>query len=167
MDKTLLFALGFIMVLLTPNGNADEPKAIVDRIESNYAVVEFSTNDTHKMLDIPIEDINNGVAEGTEIPVFMAEGKFYTDFEATDYRGIDDTYYQFRSDDNEVWWALTAKDIGFTPDTETQYILYFTDNGTTPDKPPCDCPAEYECECYCYDDIFFGIEAIELGDENK
>lgn len=134
----------FVITLDKPS----QGKVIVDRIEGDYAVVEFSKGETIKMQDILVEDLNGKVSEGMEIPVIAIEGKFYGD------KGIEDIYYQFRSDDDTVWWILTAAEIGHIPNTEDKYILYYTNNGTR----ACDCPPELECECYLYDDIFFHIE---------
>lgn len=149
----------FVIALDKPSqGNSDEARVIVDRIEGDYAVVEFSKDDTIKMLDILAEDINGKVSEGMEIPVVGIEGKFYGDTICTDSNGIEDTYYQFRSDDDSVWWILTAEEIGHIPNTEDKYTLYYTDNGTVKETPVCDCLPEWECECYLYDDIFFAVE---------
>lgn len=101
------------------------------------------------MLDIPVECINGSIAEGMEIPVKRAEGKIYEVVDCGNAEG----YYEFRSNDDEILWALTEEVIGFTPDTEARYIIYFSDNGTTPSS----CPYWDKCECYCYDDILFGI----------
>ena len=140
----------FVITLDKPS----QGKVIVDRIEGDYAVVEFSKGETIKMQDILVEDINGKVSEGMEIPVIAIEGKFYGDTICKDHKGIEDIYYQFRSDDDTVWWILTAAEIGHIPNTEDKYILYYTNNGTR----ACDCPPELECECYLYDDIFFHIE---------
>ena len=85
-------------------------------------------------------------------------GKFHGDFEGTDTNGNTDVYYQFKSNDNAVWWALTEKEIGFIPDESTEYVLTYDDNGTTSDNKPCDCLPEWECECEVYDDVFLGIK---------
>lgn len=79
-------------------------------------------------------------------------GKFYGNYEATDTNGNANTYYQFKSNDNEVWWALTAEEIGFTPNKNTEYTLAYDNNGTTKANKPCDC-----CECEVYDDVFLYV----------
>lgn len=86
-------------------------------------------------------------------------GRFYGGMELTDAYGITDTYYQFKSHDNMVWWLLTADEIGYVPDDVTEYTLIYDDNGTTMENKSevCDCPMEWECECEKYDDIFWGI----------
>lgn len=158
MTKLIAIILGFVVVIPSPNESVNTARVFVDRIEGDLAVVEFSKDNTIKMLDIPVEDINGDVLEGMEIPVVEVEGKFYGDMICKDYQGIEDVYYQFRSDDDSVWWLLTATEIGHIPNTEDKYILYYTDNGTVKDTPVCDCLPEWDCECYLYDDIFFYIE---------
>ena len=84
--------------------------------------------------------------------VKQTTGQFHETIQATDINGNTDTYYQFKSNDNEVWWQLTAEEIGFIPNANTEYVLTYDNNGTT----DCDCSAE--CECEIYDDIFLRIE---------
>lgn len=93
-----------------------------------------------------------------KIPVASIEGKFYGDTVCVNHQGIEDIYYQFKSDDDTVWWILTAEEIGHTPNTKGKYILYYTDNGTNNESQVCDCLPEWDCECEVYDDIFLGIE---------
>lgn len=88
-----------------------------------------------------------------------ATGQFYDTFEATDSNGNANTYYQFKSNDNEVWWALTAEELGFVPKANAEYILTYDNNGTTKANKPCDCAPEFECECEVYDDIFLEVQA--------
>ena len=85
-------------------------------------------------------------------------GEFYTKIEMTDTKGNTDTYYQFRSNDDTVWWALTATEMGFIPEVNTEYTLTYNDNGSTKANKPCDCAPENECECEVYDDIFISIK---------
>ena len=92
-----------------------------------------------EMLDILTEDINGEVSEGAEIPVISIGGKFYGDMICTDYKGIENTYYQFKSDDDTVWWILTAKEIGYVPNTDDKYTLYYANNGTVEESRVCDC----------------------------
>ena len=66
-------------------------------------------------------------------------------------------HYQFKSNDNTVWWFLTEDEIGFTPSTDKEYVLLYSDNGTTKENKPCDCAPELECECEVYDDVFIKI----------
>ena len=119
--------------------------ATVDRIENDYAVVEVGT----QMVDIPTEDFNNPIAEGNKIPVSIAVGSFEW-FDGNDW-------YQFKSYDDTVWWALTTEDIGFVPEANKTYTLMYYDNGTT----DCiECAEELDCECEVYDDIFLAIKEI-------
>lgn len=85
-------------------------------------------------------------------------GKFYGHHEATDINGNTDTYYEFRSNDGSVWWDLTEYQMGFIPNGNTEYVFTYDNNGTTKENKPCDCAAEFECECEVYDDMFVGIE---------
>jgi hypothetical protein len=119
--------------------------ATVDRIENDYAVVEVGT----QMVDIPTEDFNNPIAEGNKIPVSIAVGNFEW-FDGNDW-------YQFKSYDDTVWWALTTEDIGFVPEANKTYILLYNDNGTTDCT---ECAEELDCECEVYDDIFLAIKEI-------
>ena len=100
------------------------------------------------MLGFPPENTNECVAVG----------KFYGDMELTDTNGNTDTYYQFKSNDNKVWWALSAEEIGFIPNGNTEYTLTYDNNGTTKANKPCDCAPEFECECEVYDDVFLDIK---------
>lgn len=84
------------------------------------------------------------------------EGKFYGTM--TSIEG--ETYYQFRSNDDSVWWLLTEKELGFIP-TEESYLLTYSDKGTTKENKPCDCDPIYECECELYDDMFLEIERTD------
>lgn len=90
--------------------------------------------------------------------VHSVEGKFYGSIEGTDTNGNVNTYYQFRANDDSVWWLLTEEEMGFIPNGDTEYTLIYDDKGTTADNKPCDCKAEYECECEVYDDVFLSIE---------
>lgn len=120
--------------------------ATVDRIENDYAVVEVGT----QMVDIPTEDFNNPIAEGNKIPVSIAVGSFEW-FDGNDW-------YQFKSYDDTVWWALTTEDIGFVPEANKTYILLYNDNGTTDCT---ECAEEFECECEVYDDIFLAVKEVK------
>lgn len=68
------------------------------------------------------------------------------------------TWYQFKSDDNSVWWILKEEEIGHKPTLNDKYLLTYNHNGTTEtDLEKCGCLAEWECECYLYDDVFIKI----------
>ena len=158
MSKLLAIILGLCVIIPSSAEPVELGQAVVDRIEGDYAVVEFSNGETIEMLDILTEDINGEVSEGAEIPVISIGGKFYGDMICTDYKDIEDTYYQFKSDDDTVWWILTAKEIGHVPNTDDKYTLYYANNGTVEESRVCDCLPEWDCECYLYDDIFLYIE---------
>lgn len=131
---------------------------IVDRIEGDYAVVEVAgSNDFHKMLDVAVEDFNGHVSEGMKIAYTEKAGKFHNIIEAKNSAGENCTYYQFRSDDDSVWWLLTEDEIGKIPSFENEYVLTYFDNGTTARNKNCGCPPENDCECEFYDDIFLSI----------
>lgn len=117
--------------------------ATVDRIENDYAVLEVG----NQMVDVPTEDFNHSIAEGNKVPVSKAVGKFEW-FDGNDW-------YQFKSYDNTVWWALSTEDIGFTPEANKTYILSYYDNGTTDCT---ECPEKFDCECEVYDDIFLAVK---------
>lgn len=122
------------------------PLATVDRIEEDYAVIEVG-NETVNVLT---EEFNNPVAEGNKIEVSMARGSFEW-FDGNDW-------YQFKSYDDTVWWALTAEDLGFVPEANKTYTLLYYDNGTTDCT---ECAEEFECECEVYDDIFLAVKEIK------
>lgn len=63
--------------------------------------------------------------------------------------------YRFESYDNDIVWCLEEKEIGFVPQEGASYALVFCQNGTT--KENHECPEEYNCDCYTYDDIFLGV----------
>ena len=85
-------------------------------------------------------------------------GKFDGSYEATDNNGNTDTYYQFKANDDSVWWALTESQMGFIPDESTEYTLTYDNNGTTKANKPCDC-----CECEVYDDVFISVRKTTKG----
>lgn len=92
-----------------------------------------------------------------EIPTELARGKFSEGH--TEPNGK--IYYQFKSNDNSVWWALTELEIGFKPSTEKEYVILYSDNGTTAENKNCECLLEWDCECEVYDDIFFAVFEVE------
>ena len=87
------------------------------------------------------------------------KGQFYDSVVATNQNGNTNTYYHFKSNDDKVWWLVTADELGFIPKANTEYVLVYDDNGTTKANKPCDCAPEDECECEVYDDIFLGVKA--------
>ena len=87
-----------------------------------------------------------------EIPTEATQGKFSEGF-----KDLDGIYYQFKSNDNSVWWVLTESEIGFKPSTEKEYILLYCDNETTAENKTCGCLLE----CEVYDDVFLGLFEVE------
>ena len=122
--------------------------ATVDRIEDNNIVVLEVYHQRHiHSIDVSAEEFNEKVAEGDKLPLTVIEGSI---------EWLDgDDWYQFISYDNTVWWTLDTETIGFVPDADASYTLFYYDNGTTDCT---DCPEEYECECEIYDDIFLGLK---------
>ena len=88
-------------------------------------------------------------------------GKFYGSHIGTDLDGNKDIYYEFKSNDGSVWWSLTDYQMGFIPKTDVEYILTYDNKGTTKENKPCDCAAEYDCECEVYDDEFVSIKEVK------
>lgn len=104
-----------------------------------------------------------------EIPTQKAVGKFHSTgewYKGEDY-SIAETYYQFKSNDDKVWWALTETEIGFVPSAECEYVLLYCDNNTTAENKDCGCLLEWECECEVYDDIFLGLFEVIQKEERK
>lgn len=135
-----------MLVLLMGLSFTVTPMATVDRIEGDYAVVEVGT----QMVDVPTENFNHQIAEGNQIPASVAVGSF----ELID----DDGWFQFKSYDDMIWWALTSEEMGFAPEVGKTYMLLYYDNGTTDCT---ECAEEFECECEVYDDIFLAINEME------
>ena len=150
-----LLSLGMI-ASATPNVTAE-----VDRTEDgDFAVtlvyVDRGYREDYYQFDIPQEYFNDRKSDGEDLEVDTAVGTFSGDiFEMTDHLGNKDMYYQFKSNDDEVWWCLTEDEIGFIPEQGKSYLLAYYQNGTT--KNNHECAEEYECECYCYDDIYLGV----------
>lgn len=147
--KTLMIILLALTMTTTPTH-----KTIVTKIhEDDQITILAKYNGKVKENIIHGYDFNIPVELSEEIPTQIAQGKFTNSFEELDGQ----TYYQFKSNDNLVWWCLTEKEIGFKPSTEKEYVLLYCDNGTTADNKPCDDLPELECECEVYDDVFFAI----------
>lgn len=147
--KTITAVLLSLMMAATPNY-----KTVVTKIhEDDQITIIVSCNGKVKERTIHGYDFNIPVKLSEEIPTQKTQGKFGCDFE--DLNG--ETYYQFKSNDNSEWWALTETEIGFKPSTEQEYVLLYCNNGTTKQNKACDCLPEWECECEVYDDVFLGI----------
>lgn len=133
--------------------------AQIDRIEdNNIAIASVYINETDYItVDIPQEDFKNPKKELDKINICKAKGKFYNSYPMTDNNGKTNIYYQFKSNDSEVWWILTEDDIGYIPNKNIEYTLFYYNNETTKYNKPCNCLPEYECECELYDDIFIFI----------
>lgn len=131
--------------------------AEVDRTEDgDFAVTLVYVNDDVYVFDIPQSDFNTRKADGEDLNIDTAVGEFSSnDFMMTSPDGVKEKFYQFKSYDNEVWWCLTEDDMGFIPETGKKYTLVFYQNETT--QQTHECPPEYECDCYCYDDVFLGV----------
>lgn len=132
-------------------------KTLVTKIhEDDQITVLVNYNGRVKENIIHGYDFNIPIKLSEEIPTEATQGKFSEGFEDLDGR-----YYQFKSNDNSVWWVLTESEIGFRPSTEKEYILLYCDNGTTAENKDCGCLPEWDCECEVYDDIFLGIFEAE------
>ena len=157
-----------ILAMLVSTGISLQPlpkvTATVDHTEkglSDYAVVNVSVEnqygDNLYEFYIPQEDFNEYKNDGTDLSVKTAVGTFIGGHECVLPDGSTDIFYQFKSYDNKVWWAVTEKEIGFKPLLDTPYLIAEYENDTT------ECP-KYEHECtgeeFVYDDIFLG--AYEL-----
>lgn len=141
------------------NSENMELSVVVDRLEDNdFVVTEVCYKDYYNIIDIKQEDFNEYKNEGDKIAATAIDGKFHFQGEwknvSLDKQEI---YYQFKSNDDSVWWALTVDDMGFIPNFNKEYTLIYYDNGTTAENKGCDCLPEFECECEVYDDIFLGI----------
>lgn len=80
----------------------------------------------------------------------LVEGYFEDGLTLTDTNRNSEYHYHFKACDNSVWWFITADELGFVPKADTLYYFVYDDNGTT----FCDCPPEYDCDCFVYDDTF-------------
>ena len=146
--------IALILATLATSTVVTETKTVVTKIhEDDQITAKVSYNGNTKETTIHGYDFEIPITLHEEIPTQKVVGKFASKFEDVD----GNTYYQFKSNDNSVWWALTAKEIGFTPSTEREYVLLYCDNGTTTENKPCDCIAELECECEVYDDVLLGV----------
>ena len=127
-------------------------KTIVTKIhEDDQITVLVNYNGRVKEKIIHGYDFNIPIKLSEEMPTEETQGKFSEGFKDFDGK----TYYQFKSNDNSVWWTLTESEIGFKPSTEKEYILLYCNNGTTAENKTCGCLPE--CECEVYDDVFLGL----------
>lgn len=156
----LLVSLGLV-VTPTPKFFAE-----VDRTEDNDMAVTLVYVDRGYREDVYQFDIpqvendiepsyNEWKEDGADLDIDVAYGTFYGGYEAVNYKGEKVYLYQFKSYDDEVWWCLEESEIGFIPEDGRSYALVFYQNGTTKENHTC--PEEYDCDCYCYDDIYLGV----------
>ena len=149
--KTLLTILLSLSMSIAP---VSEFKTLVTKIhEDDQITVLVNYNGRVKENIVHGYDFNIPIKLSEEIPTEAAVGKFTSKYVEFDGK----TYYQFKSNDNSVWWALTDTEIGFKPSMEKEYVLLYCDNGTTAENKDCGCLPEWECDCEVYDDIFFGV----------
>ena len=153
-----LVSLGMV---LTPTPTVTSE---VDRTEDNdlavtMVYVDRGYREDIYYFDIPQEYFNDRKADGEDLKVDTAVGEFSGDvFEMANSDMKKEMYYQFKSYDGEVWWCLTVDDMGFVPEEGKSYLLAYYQNETTKDNH--ECPEEYDCDCYCYDDVFLGVYGL-------
>lgn len=151
---TKLIALIMALTLTTTSVRETESKTTVTKIHEDDQItvlVDYKGNVKKKVLHG--YDFNIPVVLHEDIPTETVVGKFTSEF--TDLDGK--RYYQFKSHDDTVWWALTESEIEFIPSLQKDYALLYCNNGTTKENKPCNCVAELECECEVYDDVFIEI----------
>ena len=154
----LFLSLGFV-ITPTPQITAE-----VTEVEDNRAVVDvvvdrgyiadiyqFDFPTTENEYEYEIHD----AYKGKELEIRQAYGTFDSTFKEADENGNIQTMYEFKSYDNDVWWVLSESEIGFVPINNKPYLLVYDENGTTKENHTC--PEEYDCDCYCYDDLFLGV----------
>ena len=160
MYKMLIAAISAITIM-NVGVQATEPSAKVSKIgDGDFVTIEISDKGNRFWKNTHVFDINDedGVIHiGEEIPISKIRGKFYTSLDVLNEYGDKERLYQFRSEDNSVFWLLSRTEICHIPNNSDEYVLYFSDNGTNADDKICDCLPEWECECEVYDDIFLGI----------
>lgn len=86
----------------------------------------------------------------------LTEGYFEDGMIFVNDNGETEYHYHFKSFDDSVWWFVSEAELGFIPKENTAYYFIYNDNGTT----HCDCPPEYYCDCYMYDDFFISCEEV-------
>ena len=144
----LIMALTFALV------PASEHKTIVTKIHEDDQITVL-TNYQGKVKERTLHgyDFNIPIVLSENIPTEKATGKFTNEYIDVDGK----KYYQFKSNDDSVWWTLTESDMGIVPSMQNEYTLLYCNNGTTKEHKGCDCLSEYECECEVYDDVFVEI----------
>lgn len=68
----------------------------------------------------------------SEAQIHCSVGKFTTgmEFASDEPNNAREVYYEFEADNGEVSWVLTEEEIGFVPNSNDYYTLWFSDNGT-------------------------------------
>lgn len=156
MFKNLLILMltGNIAMTSVPTIKA-EVKDIKDNVVITTVTIEKGNNTNLYCFDINKADFNYPKTTGEKIKVDTTLGCFLPEsFLAEDKDGNIIELYQFKSFDNENWWNLTKDELGFVPDSSKKYTLVYYQNETTKNNHKCD--QEYDCDCYCYDDLFLG-----------
>ena len=127
-----------------------EFEGIEDWVVGDIASCIMDSKGTEEIKDDAIVDIKYNGYIGDKFAVSKAIGTF-----ESGYKDLDgNVYYQFKSYDDAVWWAITAEEIGFEPKENTEYTLIYYNNGTTDCT---ECPEEFDCECEVYDDVFIAV----------
>lgn len=152
--------IGLILSLSMATVPSIKCKSLVTEIyEDDQIKILVKYGDRVKQKQVHGYDFKLPIELAEEIPTKITEGSFT-------YNGDDNKYYQFKSDDNSVWWALTKSEIGFAPKANEKYVLLYCDNGTTSKNKGCDCPEEWNCECEVYDDILLGVFEEEIKNDS-
>jgi len=120
MNRLFVSLLASLAISSLPAPNT-VPRAVIDRIEGDYAVVEFSVDDYIETRDIPVGAFTKDVRETQRLSVSKDVGKFIKT----------DSFYYFTSYTGDTRWVLTETDLGFVPELDTEYTLYFFDNFTS------------------------------------
>lgn len=155
--KTLVAVMLSMSLIASPTIKG---KTLVTKIhEDDQITVLVKCNDKVKERKIHGYDFESPIRLAEEIPTEVIKGKFTNNHTSLD----GNEYYQFKSDDDSIWWMLTETEIGYVPSLEKEYVLLYCNNGTTKDNKNCDCLSELKCECEVYDDVFLGIFEAEKG----
>lgn len=104
----------------------ETPTAILERFEEEYAIIELATEKDIYYIDVLYELFNEPVEDDQELALTVTPMICHGQFK--DING--NTYYQFRSYDDCIWWLLTESELGFVPDRNAVYNCYYLENGT-------------------------------------
>lgn len=75
------------------------------------------------------------------------------------------TMYNFRSEETNTYWTLSAEELGFIPDVGADYCIVWSSNGTVSEVDMHDGAPVDGCECHVYDDIF--IYAVKVSEQKN